>query len=256
MKLPRRQFLHLAAGAAALPAVSRIAWSQSYPTRPVRIIVGAPPGGGHDIAARLIGQWLSGRLAQSFIIDNRPGANTNIGAQAAANAIPDGYTLLLLGSAHTVNVGFYGKLAVDLTRDIVPVAALSSTSMAMLIHPSVPIKTIPEFIAYAKANPGKLNMASGGNGSPEHLAGDRPSAFRPRVSGTLRLRSDATGARAVSLIMAIGRSCAWERAGGEFTAFPGAVSRAAAWVTLPTIAWPPSLTDTCCTVTFCSPPVR
>jgi tripartite-type tricarboxylate transporter receptor subunit TctC len=132
----------------------------------------APPGGGHDIAARLIGQWLSGRLAQSFIIDNRPGANTNIGAQAAANAIPDGYTLLLLGSAHTVNVGFYGKLAVDLTRDIVPVAALSSTSMAMLIHPSVPTKTIPEFIAYAKANPGKLNMASGGNGSPEHLAGE------------------------------------------------------------------------------------
>jgi tripartite-type tricarboxylate transporter receptor subunit TctC len=112
------------------------------------------------------------RLAQSFIIDNRPGANTNIGAQAAANAIPDGYTLLLLGSNHAVNVGFSGKLAVDITRDIVPAAALSSTAMAMLIHPSVPTKTIPEFIAYAKANPGKLNMASGGNGNPEHVAGE------------------------------------------------------------------------------------
>jgi tripartite-type tricarboxylate transporter receptor subunit TctC len=172
MQLPRRQFLQLAAGAAALPAVSRIATAQTYPTRPVRIIVGAPPGGGHDIAARLVGQWLSERLAQTFLIDNRSGANTNIGAQAAANAAPDGYTLLLVGANHAVNVGLYGKLAVDLIRDIAPVAAMARTSMAMLIHPSVPARTVPEFIAYAKANPGTLNMASGGIGNPEHVAGE------------------------------------------------------------------------------------
>jgi len=171
-RLPRRRVLSLAAGAVALPAVSRMAWAQAYPTRPVRIIVGAPPGGGHDVAARLIGPWLAERLRHSFIIDNRPGLNTNIGAQAVANAAPDGYTLLLVGATHAINVSFYGKLAVDPNRDIAPIAAISHTSFVMLVHPSVPARTVPEFIAYAKANPGKLNMAPGGSGSMEHLAGE------------------------------------------------------------------------------------
>jgi tripartite-type tricarboxylate transporter receptor subunit TctC len=172
VKLSRRQSLHLAAGAAALSASSRLARAQSYPTRPVRIIVGAPPGGGNDIVARLIAPWLADRLGRSFLIDNRPGANTNIGAQAAANATPDGYTLLLLAIPQAINVALYGKLAVDLNRDIAPVAALSRQPLVMLVHPLVPAKTVPEFIAYAKANPGKLNMASGGIGNVEHLVGE------------------------------------------------------------------------------------
>jgi tripartite-type tricarboxylate transporter receptor subunit TctC len=172
MKLLRRTFLRLAAGAAALPAASRLALAQAYPTRPVRIVVGFPPGGGHDIAARLINPWLSERFGQQFIIENRAGANGNVGAQAATNAAPDGYTLLLVGGPQAINVGMYGRLAVDLVRDIAPVAAMARTPNAMLVNPSVPAKTVPEFIAYAKANPGKLNMASGGNGNPEHVAGE------------------------------------------------------------------------------------
>jgi tripartite-type tricarboxylate transporter receptor subunit TctC len=173
MKLPhRRQFLHLAAGAAALPVVPRIARAQAYPTRTVRLIVGFPPGGGHDITARLITPWLSERLGQQFIIENRAGANGNIGAQAAANATPDGYTLLFIGGPQAINVGLYGKLAVDLVRDIAPVAVMTRSANAMCVNPSVPARTVPEFIAYAKANPGKLNMASGGNGNPEHVAGE------------------------------------------------------------------------------------
>jgi tripartite-type tricarboxylate transporter receptor subunit TctC len=172
MKLSRRQSLHFAAGAAAFPAASCAVWAQTYPARPVRIIVGAPPGGGHDIVARLIAPWLVGRLGQPFLVDNRPGANTNIGTQAAANATPDGYTLLLLGQPQAINVGLYGKLAVDLNRDIVPVAALSRQPLVMLVHPLVPANTVPEFISYAKANPGKLNMASGGIGNGEHLTGE------------------------------------------------------------------------------------
>ena len=172
MKLPRRNFLHLSAGVAALPALSRIARAQAYPSRPVRLIVGFPPGGGHDIAARLISPWLSERLGQQVIIENRPGANGNIGTQAAANAASDGYTLLLIGSPQAINVSVYGRLAVDPVRDFVPVAALARTALAMTVHPSVPANTVPEFIAYAKANPGKLNMASAGNGSPEHVAGE------------------------------------------------------------------------------------
>jgi tripartite-type tricarboxylate transporter receptor subunit TctC len=170
MRIPRRRFLHLAAGAAALPALPRIAKAQTYPARPARIIVGAPPGGGHDIAARLIAPWLADRLGQAFLIDNRPGAGTNIGTQAAANAAPDGYTLLLLGQPQAINVSLYGKLAVNLARDIVPVAGLSHNPLVMLVHPLVPAKTVPEFISYAKANPGKLNMASGSSG--ELVAGE------------------------------------------------------------------------------------
>jgi tripartite-type tricarboxylate transporter receptor subunit TctC len=172
MSLPRRRFLHLVSGAVVLPAVSRIATAQTYPTRPVRLIVGFPPGGGHDITARLITLWLSERLGQQFIIENRAGANGNIGAQAAANASPDGYTLLFIGGPQAINVGLYGKLAVDLVRDIAPVAVMTRSANAMCVNPKVPARTVPEFIAYAKANPGKLNMASGGNGNPEHVAGE------------------------------------------------------------------------------------
>src|SRR5262245_4818776 len=172
MKLPRRNFLHLAAGAAALPAVSGIARVQAYPTRPVRIIVGFAPGGGVDIIARLIGQWLSERLGQQFIIENRPGAGTNIATEAVVRARPDGYTLLLVNAAKAVNGTLYDNLSFNCVRDIAPVAGIMAASSVMVVHPSVPAKTIPEFIAYAKANPGKINMASGGVGSPSHVAGE------------------------------------------------------------------------------------
>jgi tripartite-type tricarboxylate transporter receptor subunit TctC len=172
MKLPRRQFLHLAAGAAALPTVSRIARAQAYPTRPVRLIVGFAAGGGADITARLIGQWLAERLGQPFIIDNRPGAGTNVAAEAVANAAPDGFTLLLVVSATTIGATLYNKLNFNLIRDITPVAGISRTPLVVEVNASVPANTIPEFIAYAKAKPRQLSMASAGNGSTGHLAGE------------------------------------------------------------------------------------
>jgi tripartite-type tricarboxylate transporter receptor subunit TctC len=172
MKLPRRQFLHLAAGAAALPAVSRIAGAQTYPTRPVRLIVGTAAGGTQDIIARLIGQWLSERLGQQFVIDNRPGAGTNIGTEAVVRASPDGYTLLLVGQPNAISATLYDQLNFSFTRDIAPVAGITRASLVMLLTPSVPAKTVPEFIAYSKSNPAKINMASVGNGSSPHLAGE------------------------------------------------------------------------------------
>ena len=173
MKLPhRRQFLHLAAGAAALPAVSRIAWAQTYPARPVRLIVGFAPGGANDILARLIGQWLSERLGQPFVIENRPGAGSNIGTEAVVRAPADGYTLLLVGAAHAINATLYDKLNFNFLRDIAPVASIIREANVMVVNPSVPAKTVPEFIAYAKANPGKINMASAGIGAGSHMAGE------------------------------------------------------------------------------------
>ena len=173
MKLPhRRQFLHLAAGAAALPALSRLAWAQTYPTRPVRIIVGLPAGGGADITARLIGQWLSEHFGQQFIIENRPGAGTNVGTEAVVRAVPDGYTLLLVLPPNAINTTLYEKLNFDFIRDIVPVAGIMRTPLVMEVNPSFPAKTVAEFIAYAKANPGKINMASAGNGTSGHVAGE------------------------------------------------------------------------------------
>src|SRR5258705_1396239 len=172
MKFPRRTFLHLAAGAAALPAVSRLAWAQAYPTRPVRWIVGFAPGGGNDIVARLMGQWLSERTGQQFIIENRPGAGTNIATEAVVNASPDGYTLLLVGLPNASNASLYKKLNFNFIRDIAPVAGISRAPQVMLGIPSLPAKTVPEFIAYAKANPGKVNMGSAGTGSVTHLAGE------------------------------------------------------------------------------------
>src|SRR5215813_12802283 len=173
MKLPRRrQFLHLAAAAGALPALSRIARAQAYPTRPVRIVVGFPAGGGVDIVARLMGQWLSERLGQPFIIENRPGAATNIATEAVVRAAADGYTLLLVHSSNAMNATLYEKLNFNFIRDIAPVASIIVVPNVMLVHPSVPAKTVAEFIAYAKASPGKINFASGGIGGPSHLAGE------------------------------------------------------------------------------------
>jgi tripartite-type tricarboxylate transporter receptor subunit TctC len=172
MKLLRRRFLQLAGAAAAAPALSQLASALDYPTRPVRIIVGFPPGTATDIDARLIAQFLSERLGQQFIVDNRPGAASNIGTEAAVRAPADGYTLLAVTSINTVNSTLYDNLSFDLIRDIVPVAGTLRSPNVMEVNPSVPAKTVPEFIAYAKANPGKLNMASVGNGSSSHVAGE------------------------------------------------------------------------------------
>jgi tripartite-type tricarboxylate transporter receptor subunit TctC len=172
MKLPRRRFLHLAAGAAALPAVSRFAWAQTYPTRPVRIIVGFAAGGPADIVARLIAQWLSGRLGQPFVVENRTGAATNIAAEAVVRSPPDGYTLLFVTSANAVNTTLYEKLSFNFSRDIVPIASLFRAPSVLEVNPSVPAKTVPELIAYAKANPGKLTMASSGIGTASHVFGE------------------------------------------------------------------------------------
>jgi tripartite-type tricarboxylate transporter receptor subunit TctC len=171
MKLPRRRFLHLAGSAAALPTVTRFAMAQSYPTRPVRIIVGFAPGGGNDIAARLIGQWLSERLGHPFVIENRPGAGGNIATEAAVNASPDGHTLLLVNNAHTTNATLYDKLNFNFIRDIAPIGGIVRVPNVLLVNPAVPASTVPEFIAYTKTNPGKVNMGSGGTGGPVHMAG-------------------------------------------------------------------------------------
>jgi tripartite-type tricarboxylate transporter receptor subunit TctC len=173
MKLPhRRRFLHLAAGAVALPAMQRFAWAQVYPWRPVRIVVGLTAGSASDIVARLVGQWLSERLGQQFVVENRPGAGTNIAAEAVVRSAPDGYTLLLAASPNAINASLYDKLSFNFIRDIAPVAAISREPNVVLVNPSVPTRTVPELIAYAKANPGRLNMASAGNGTTSHLAGE------------------------------------------------------------------------------------
>jgi tripartite-type tricarboxylate transporter receptor subunit TctC len=172
MKLPRRNFLHLAAGAAALPAVSRIARAQAYPTRPVRIVVPFTPGGASDITARLMGQWLSERLGQQFVIDNRPGGGTNIGTEAVVRAPADGYTLLMVGGYNAINATLYDKLNHNFIRDIAPVAGIIVVPNVMVVNPSVPAATVPEFIAYAKSKPGKTTMASAGTGTPSHVTGE------------------------------------------------------------------------------------
>ena len=169
---PRRRFLTLAAGAAALPAMSRFAGAQAYPARPVRIIVPFPPAGTNDIAARLIGQWLSERLGQQFIVDNRPGAGTNIGTEAAARAPADGYTLLIAAPPSAINATLYEKMNFNFLRDLIPVASVLRAPYVMEINPSLSAKTVPEFIAYAKANPGKISMASAGVGSGNHVVGE------------------------------------------------------------------------------------
>jgi tripartite-type tricarboxylate transporter receptor subunit TctC len=172
MKLPRRTFLHLAAGTAALPAVSRLAGAQTYPSRPVRIVVPFAAGGGNDIVTRLIGQWLSERLSQQFVIENRPGAGGNIATEGVVRAPADGYTLLLIAPSNVINAALSDKLSFDFIRDIAPVASMTRQPHVMVVHPSFPAKTVAEFIAYAKANPGKINMASPGIGTAPHLSGE------------------------------------------------------------------------------------
>src|SRR5215831_4034265 len=172
MKLPRRNFLHLAAGAAALPAISRRSWAQAYPARPVRIIAATGPGGAPDILARLLGQWLSERLGQQFVTENRPGGGNTIGTEVVVRAPPDGYTLLLVDGTASINATLYEKLNYNFIRDIATVAGIVRLPNLMMVYPSVPAKTVPEFIAYAKANPGKINMASAGIATPGHVAGE------------------------------------------------------------------------------------
>ena len=172
MKLARRQLLALAGAAAALPARSLVARAQAYPSRPVRFIVAVAPGGGNDIFARLMGQWLSERLGQPFVVENRPGGGNNIGTEAVVKAPPDGYTLLLASSNNASNAALYDNLGFNFIRDIAPVAGIARTTLVMVVNPFVPAKTVPEFIAYAKANPGKVNMASAGTGGIGHLAGE------------------------------------------------------------------------------------
>jgi len=172
MKLPRRRFLHLVATAAALPAFSRCAWAQAYPTRPVRVLEGFGSGSSADLAARLIGHWLSERLGQPFVVENRPGAGSNVATEAVVRAAPDGYTLLTCVTANAINATLYEKLNFNFIRDIAPVAGLLRLSLVMLVNPSLAAKTLPEFIAFAKANPGMMNIAAPGNGSGNHVAGE------------------------------------------------------------------------------------
>jgi tripartite-type tricarboxylate transporter receptor subunit TctC len=173
MKLLRRQFLHLAAGAAVLPAVPRVAGAQSYPARSVRLIVAFAAGGPNDIVARLLGQWLAERLGQQFVVENRPGAGSTIGTETVVNAPPDGYTLLLVSPANAINATLYEKLTYNFIRDSAPVASIARAPSILEVHPSVPVKSVPELIAYAKSNPGKLNMGSGGTGSTQHILGEQ-----------------------------------------------------------------------------------
>jgi tripartite-type tricarboxylate transporter receptor subunit TctC len=210
VKLPRRRFLHLAAGAAALPAVSHIAEAQTYPSRPVTLIVFVPAGGTPDIIARIVGQALSQRLGQSVVIDNRPGAGGNLALQAVARAPADGYTLLQIATPHAVNVTLYEKSTVAVTRDIVPVASINNDSFVLLVNPSFPAKTVPEFIAHAKANPGKINLTSSGTGNLTHLCGElfrmttgievvhvpyrgTPAAHSALMAGNVHAMFDAVG---------------------------------------------------------------
>jgi len=172
MKLPRRDFLHLAAIATALPVVSLVARAQGYPTRPVRVIVGFAPGGGNDITARLMGQWLSEHLGQPFVIENRPGAATNIATEAVVNTAPDGYTLLFVATSAAINATLYDKLNFNFIRDMTPIAGIMRIPNVMVVNPSVPARTLPEFIAYAKAHPGKVNVASPGVGTSVHLSAE------------------------------------------------------------------------------------
>jgi tripartite-type tricarboxylate transporter receptor subunit TctC len=172
MRVARRRFLYLATATVALAAAPRVTRAQDYPTRPVRLIVGTPPGGPQDIIARLMGQWLSERLGQPFVIESRPGAGTNIGTEAVVKSPADGYTLLLINAAAAINATLYAKLNFNFIRDIAPVAGITREALVMQVNPGVPAKSIPEFVAYAKTMPGKINMASGGNGAPSHVAGE------------------------------------------------------------------------------------
>jgi tripartite-type tricarboxylate transporter receptor subunit TctC len=219
MTLPRRRFLHLAASGLALSAMSRFAWGQSYPSRPVRWIVPFPPGGGTDILARLIGQWLSERLGRQFVIDNRPGGGSNIGTEAVVHAPPDGYTLLLAASVHTINPSLYDNLNFNFIRDIAPVAGIMRVPNVMVVNPSVPARSVPEFIAHARANPGKINMASAGIGTSQHVAGELFKLMagidmvHVPYRGTAPALADLLGGQVQVLFMSPASSTGYIRAG-------------------------------------------
>jgi tripartite-type tricarboxylate transporter receptor subunit TctC len=238
VKLPRRQFLRLAAGAAAMPAASRVARAQVYPTRPVRWIVGFPPGGPTDFVTRLLGQRLSERLGQPFVIENRPGAGSNVGTEAVVRAPADGYTLLFVTSINAVNTTLYEKLNFNFIRDIAPVASILRQPQVMLLNPSVPARTVPDFIAYAKANPGKVNFASGGNGTGVHVAGE---LFKMMTGvdmthvpyrGTAPALTDLIAGRVQVIFSVLLASTDYIRAG---TLRPLALTSAAHWQGLPDI---------------------
>jgi tripartite-type tricarboxylate transporter receptor subunit TctC len=241
MKLLRRQFLHLAAGAAALSALPRIARAQAYPSRPVRLVVGAPAGGGIDIVARPMGQWLSERLGRPFVIENRPGADTNIGTEAVVRAAPDGYTLRLASGSNAINATIYDKLSFNFIRDIAPIAGIMRVPSAMMVHPAVPAKTVPEFIAHAKANPRKINMASGGTGTPSHLAGELfkmmtgVEMIHVPYRGTAPALTDLLGGQVHVSFIALTSSIEYIRAGKLRALAVTSTTRSEALPDLPTI---------------------
>ena len=241
MKLPRRHFLHLAASAVALSTTSRFAWAHRYPSRPVRWIVPFPPGGGTDIVARLIGQWLAARLGQPFVIDNRPGGGSNIGTEAAVHAPPDGYTLLLVASVQTINQSLYDKLSFNFSQDITPVAGIMRVPNVMVVNPSVPAKSVPEFIAYAKANPGKINMASAGIGTSQHIAGELFKLMagidmvHVPYRGTAPALTDLLGGQVQVLFMSPATSLEYIRAGTLRGLAVTSAARSQAMPDLPTV---------------------
>jgi tripartite-type tricarboxylate transporter receptor subunit TctC len=242
MKLSRHQFLHLAAGAATLPALSHIASAQTYPARPVRIIVGFAPGGSSDIHARLIGQWLSERLGRPFIVENRTGFTGNSATEAVVRAPADGYTLLLVDSPKAINATLYESLSYDFIRDIAPVARIAYAPLVVVVHPSIPTKTIPELIAYAKANPGKLNMGSSGVGTPPHVAGELfkmmtgvnivPVQYR----GSAPAIADLLGGQVQVMFPVMAESIEYIRAGTIRALAVTSASRSEALPDLPTLA--------------------
>ena len=243
MKLPhRRQFLHLAAGAVALPAISRFARAQDYPSRPVRVIVSVAPGGANDLVARLMGQWLSERLGQQFVIENRPGAGGNIGTEAVVNSPPDGYTLLLVGSFNAINTTLYDKLNFNFIRDIAPVAGIIRVPLIVVVNPSVPAKTAPEFIAYAKANSGKINYGSAGIGTSLHVAGELFKMMtgidmvHVRYRGAAPATTDLLGGQVQVMFSGISDSIEYIRAGKLRALAVTTATRSEALPEIPTVA--------------------
>jgi tripartite-type tricarboxylate transporter receptor subunit TctC len=242
MKPARRRFLRVAVGAVALPAVTRIAWALDYPSRPVRVLVGFAAAGPTDIAARLAGQWLSQRLDRQFVIENRPGASSNIATEAVVRAQPDGYTLLVFGTPAAINATLYANLSFNIIRDIAPVAGFVRSPLMMLVNPSLPARTVPEFIAYAKANPGKLNMATAGNGTTPHVCGALfgamtgidlvPVAYRGGAPGLM----DLMGGQVQVMFEGIASSIGYIKAGKLRALAITSATRSAALPEVPTVA--------------------
>jgi tripartite-type tricarboxylate transporter receptor subunit TctC len=242
MKLPRRQFLHLVAGAAAISAFSRIAGAQPYPTRPVRIVVGFGSGSAFDILARLIGQCLSDRLGQPFVIENRGGAGGNLATEAVVRALPDGYTLLLCGSPDAINATLYDKLTFNFIRDIAPIAGIARGPNVLVVHPSFPAKTVPEFITHAKVNPGKVDFASAGIGSVSHMAGEQFKAMagvnlvHVPYRGLAPALTDLLGGQVQAIFSTMPPSIEYVRAGRLRALAVTSATRSEALPDLPTIA--------------------